>query len=65
MYMIHFECGLRLPIHPLIIQSIYHYQLAIPPLMQNGIRVFLALIVIADEVDVELSVDDFIAFYYP
>ncbi|GMN46216.1 hypothetical protein TIFTF001_015403 [Ficus carica] len=40
LYMIYFECGLRLPIHPLIIQMI------------------------ADEVGVELSVDEFIALYY-
>ena len=64
MYMIYFECGLRLPIHPLIIQSMHHYQLAIPQLMPNGMRVFLGLIVIADEAGIELSVDNFLALYY-
>ena len=36
MYMIYFECGLRLSIHPFIIQSMHNYQLAIPQLMPNG-----------------------------
>ncbi|GMN68395.1 hypothetical protein TIFTF001_037446 [Ficus carica] len=36
MYTIYFECGLRLPIPPLLIQSMHHYQLAIPQLMPNG-----------------------------
>ncbi|GMN51350.1 hypothetical protein TIFTF001_020501 [Ficus carica] len=43
----------------------HHYQLAIPQLMPNGMRVFLGLIVIADEASVELSVDDILALYYP
>ncbi|GMN74975.1 hypothetical protein TIFTF001_052496 [Ficus carica] len=64
MYMIYFECGLRLPIHHLIIQSMHHYQLAIPQLMPNEIRVFLGLIVITDEAGIKLSVNDFLAFYY-
>ncbi|GMN55578.1 hypothetical protein TIFTF001_024686 [Ficus carica] len=65
MYTIYFECGLQLPIPPLLIQSMHHYQLAIPQLMPNGIRVFLGLIVLADEVGVEMSVDDILAIYYP
>lgn len=65
MYIKYFECGLRLPIHPLNIQCMHHYQLAIPLLMLNGMRVFLKLIVITDEVGVELTVDDSLALYYP
>ncbi|GMN62973.1 hypothetical protein TIFTF001_032051 [Ficus carica] len=65
MYIIYFECGLRLPLHPLLIQCMHHYQLAIPQLMPNGMRVFLGLIVLADEAGVELSVDDMLAIYYP
>ena len=33
--------------------------------MPNGMRVFLGLIVLADETGVELSVDDILAIYYP
>ncbi|GMN28788.1 hypothetical protein TIFTF001_041224 [Ficus carica] len=65
MYTIYFECGLRLPIPPLLIQSMNHYQLVIPQLMPNGMRVFLGLIVLAEEAGVELSVDDILAIYYP
>ena len=65
MYMICFECGLRLLIHPLIIQSMHHYQIAISQLMPNGMRVSTSLIVIADEATVELTVDDFLTLYYP
>ena len=65
MDMIYFECGLRLPIHHLIVQSMYHYQMAIPQLMLNGMQVFLGLTVIEDEAGVELSVDDILALYYP
>ncbi|GMN60134.1 hypothetical protein TIFTF001_029228 [Ficus carica] len=65
MYTIYFECGLRIPIPPLLIQSMHHYQLAIPQLMPNGMRVFLGLIVLADETGVKLSVDDILAIYYP
>ncbi|GMN64911.1 hypothetical protein TIFTF001_033985 [Ficus carica] len=43
----------------------HHYQLAIPQLMPNGMRVFLGLIVLVDEAGVELSVDDILAIYYP
>ncbi|GMN21317.1 hypothetical protein TIFTF001_043295 [Ficus carica] len=43
----------------------HHYQLVIPQLMPNGMRVFLELIVLADEAGVELSVDDILAIYYP
>ncbi|GMN46178.1 hypothetical protein TIFTF001_015361 [Ficus carica] len=43
----------------------HHYQLAIPQLMPNGMKVFLGLIVIADEAGVELSVDNVLALYYP
>ncbi|GMN70115.1 hypothetical protein TIFTF001_039159 [Ficus carica] len=65
MYIIYFECGLRLPISPLLIQSMNHYQLAIPQLMPNGMRVFLGLIVLTDEASIELTVDDIPAIYYP
>ncbi|GMN62728.1 hypothetical protein TIFTF001_031812 [Ficus carica] len=65
MYTIYFECGLRLPLPPLLVQCMHHYQLAIPQLMPNGMRVFLGLIVLADEAGVELSVDDILAIYYP
>ncbi|GMN65285.1 hypothetical protein TIFTF001_034362 [Ficus carica] len=43
----------------------HHYQLAIPQLMPNGMRVFLGLIVLADEAGVELLVDDILTIYYP
>ncbi|GMN19697.1 hypothetical protein TIFTF001_042911 [Ficus carica] len=43
----------------------HHYQLAIPQLMPNGMRVFLGLIVLSEEVGIELSVDDVLAIYYP
>ncbi|GMN62716.1 hypothetical protein TIFTF001_031794 [Ficus carica] len=65
MYTIYFECGLRLLLPPLLIQCMHYYQLAIPQLMPNGIRVFLGLIVPAEEAGVELSVDDVLAIYYP
>ncbi|GMN47449.1 hypothetical protein TIFTF001_016622 [Ficus carica] len=65
MYTIYFKCGLRLPIPPLLIQSMHHYQLAIPQLMSNGMRVFLGLIVLAEEAGIELLVDDILAIYYP
>ncbi|GMN21858.1 hypothetical protein TIFTF001_045565 [Ficus carica] len=65
MYTIYFECGLRLPIPPLLIQSMNHYQLAIPQLMPNRMRVFLGLIVLADEAGVELTVVDILAICYP
>ncbi|GMN68318.1 hypothetical protein TIFTF001_037375 [Ficus carica] len=65
MYTIYFECGLRLPLPPLLVQCMHHYQLAIPQLMPNGMRVFLGLIVLSEEAGVELSVDDVLAIYYP
>ncbi|GMN25026.1 hypothetical protein TIFTF001_043852 [Ficus carica] len=65
MYTIYFESGLRLPLPPLLIQCMQHYQLAIPQLMPNGMRVFLGLIVLSEEADIELSVDDVLAIYYP
>ncbi|GMN25142.1 hypothetical protein TIFTF001_051429 [Ficus carica] len=65
LYTIYFECGLRLPLPPLLIQCMHHYQLAIPQLMPNGMRVFLGLIVLAEKAGVELSVDDVLAIYYP
>ena len=65
LYTIYFECGLRLPLPPLLIQCMHHYQLAIPQLMPNGMRVFLGLIVLADEASIELTVDDVLAIYYP
>ncbi|GMN55830.1 hypothetical protein TIFTF001_024953 [Ficus carica] len=65
MYTIYFECGLRLQLQPLLIQCMHHYQLAIPQLMPNGMRVFLGLIVLAEEAGVELSVDDTLAIFYP
>ncbi|GMN58221.1 hypothetical protein TIFTF001_027322 [Ficus carica] len=40
-------------------------ELAIPQLMPNGMRVFLGLIVLAEEAGVELSVDNVLAIYYP
>ena len=64
MYAIYLECGLRLPLPPLFIQCMHHYQLAIPQLMPNDMRVFLGLIVLAEEAGVELSVDDILAIYY-
>ncbi|GMN51818.1 hypothetical protein TIFTF001_020976 [Ficus carica] len=64
-YTIYFECRLRLPLPPLLVQCMHHYQLAIPQLMSNGMRVFLGLIVLADKAGVELSVDDILAIYYP
>ena len=65
MYVIYFECGLRLPLPPLLIQAMHHYQLAIPQLMPNGMRVFLGLVVLGDEAKIELTVDDLLALYYP
>ena len=65
MYVIYFECGLRLPLPPLLIQTMHHYQLAIPQLMPNGMRVLIGLIVLGDEAKVELTVDDVLALYYP
>lgn len=65
MYMIYFECGLRLPIPSLLTQSMHHYQLAIPKLMLNGMGVYLGLIVIVEETGVELLVYDILALYYP
>ncbi|GMN23072.1 hypothetical protein TIFTF001_040392 [Ficus carica] len=46
-------------------KCMHHYQLAIPQSMPNGMRVFLGLIVLAEEAGVELSVDDVLAIYYP
>ncbi|GMN73353.1 hypothetical protein TIFTF001_053679, partial [Ficus carica] len=65
MYTIYFECGLRLPLPPLLVQTMHHYNLAIPQLMPNGMRVFLGLIVLAEEAGVELTVDYVLAIYYP
>ncbi|GMN25939.1 hypothetical protein TIFTF001_046004 [Ficus carica] len=65
MYTIYFECGLRLPLPPLLVQTMHHYNLAIPQLMPNGMRVFLGLIVLSEEANIELSVDDVLAIYYP
>ena len=42
-----------------------HYNLAIPQLMSNSIKVFLGLIVVANEAGVELAIEDFLALYYP
>ena len=64
MYMIYFECGLRLPIPHFLIKSMHHYEFAIPQLMPNGMRVFLGLIILAVETGVELLVDDILAIYY-
>ncbi|GMN74526.1 hypothetical protein TIFTF001_052394, partial [Ficus carica] len=65
MYTIYFECGLRLPLPPLLIRAMNHYNLAIPQLMPNGMRVFLGLIVLSEEASIELTVDDMLAIYYP
>ncbi|GMN69688.1 hypothetical protein TIFTF001_038732 [Ficus carica] len=65
MYTIYFECGLRLPLRPLLIRAMNHYNLAIPQLMPNGMRVFLGLIVLSEEASIELTVDDVLAIYYP
>ncbi|GMN21737.1 hypothetical protein TIFTF001_043380 [Ficus carica] len=65
MYTIYFECGLRLPLPPLLVQTMHHYNLAIPQLMPNGMRVFLGLIVLSEEANIELTVDDVLAIYYP
>ncbi|GMN22578.1 hypothetical protein TIFTF001_040290 [Ficus carica] len=65
MYTIYFECGLRLPFPPLLIRAMNHYNLAIPQLMPNGMRVFLGLIVLSEEASIELTVDDVLAIYYP
>ncbi|GMN71317.1 hypothetical protein TIFTF001_051817 [Ficus carica] len=65
MYTIYFECGLRLPLPPLLIRVMNHYNLAIPQLMPNGMRVFLGLIVLSEEASIELTVDDVLAIYYP
>ncbi|GMN27208.1 hypothetical protein TIFTF001_001539 [Ficus carica] len=65
MYTIYFECGLRLPLPPLLIRAMNHYNLAIPQLMPNGMRVFLGLIVLSEEANIDLTVDDVLAIYYP
>ncbi|GMN60247.1 hypothetical protein TIFTF001_029334 [Ficus carica] len=65
MYTIYFECGLRLPFPPLLIRAMNHYNLAIPQLMSNGMRVFLGLIVLSEEANIDLTVDDVLAIYYP
>ncbi|GMN70130.1 hypothetical protein TIFTF001_039175 [Ficus carica] len=65
MYTIYFECGLRLPLPPLLIRAMNHYNLAIPQLMPNGMRVFLGLIVLSEEANIDLQVDDVLAIYYP
>nr|GMN22463.1 hypothetical protein TIFTF001_043519 [Ficus carica]GMN22498.1 hypothetical protein TIFTF001_043525 [Ficus carica] len=65
MYTIYFECGLRISLPPLLVQTMHHYNLAIPQLMSNGMRFFLGLIVLAEEASVELTVDDVLAIYYP
>ncbi|GMN64156.1 hypothetical protein TIFTF001_033227 [Ficus carica] len=65
MYTIYFECGLRIPLPPLLVQTMHHYNLAIPQLKPNGMRVFMGLIVLAEEAGVELTVDDVLAIYYP
>ncbi|GMN19513.1 hypothetical protein TIFTF001_039898 [Ficus carica] len=49
----------------LLVQTMHHYNLAIPQLMPNGMRVFLGLIVLSEEANIELSVDDVLAIYYP
>ncbi|GMN21586.1 hypothetical protein TIFTF001_043347 [Ficus carica] len=64
MYTIYFECGLRLRLPPLLILAMNHYNLAIPQLMPNGMRVFLGLIVLSEEASIELTVDDVLAIYY-
>ncbi|GMN61549.1 hypothetical protein TIFTF001_030636 [Ficus carica] len=64
MYTIYFECGLRLRLPPLLIRAMNHYNLAIPQLMPNGMRVFLGLIVLSEEANIDLSVDDVLAIYY-
>ncbi|GMN47463.1 hypothetical protein TIFTF001_016629 [Ficus carica] len=64
MYTIYFECGLPLPLPPLLVQTMHHYNLAIPQLMPNGMKVFLGLIVLSEEANIELSVDDVLAIYY-
>ncbi|GMN57871.1 hypothetical protein TIFTF001_026979 [Ficus carica] len=65
MYAIYFECGLRLPLPPLLVRTMNHYNLAIPQLMPNRMRVFLGLIVLSEEANIDLSVDDVLAIYYP
>ncbi|GMN57869.1 hypothetical protein TIFTF001_026969 [Ficus carica] len=65
MYTIYFECGLRLPLPPLLVRTMNHYNLVIPQLMPNGMRVFLGLIVLSEEANIDLSVDDVLAIYYP
>ncbi|GMN47331.1 hypothetical protein TIFTF001_016514 [Ficus carica] len=42
-----------------------YYNLAIPQLMSNNMKVFLGLIIVADKAGVELTVEDFLALYYP
>ncbi|GMN23776.1 hypothetical protein TIFTF001_040492 [Ficus carica] len=64
MYTIYFECGLQLPLPPLLIWAMNHYNLAIPQLMPNGMRVFLGLIVLSEEANIDLQVDDVLAIYY-
>ncbi|GMN66477.1 hypothetical protein TIFTF001_035568 [Ficus carica] len=65
MYTIYFECGLRIPLPPLLIRAMNHYNLAIPQLMPNGMRVFLGLIVLSEKANIDLQVDDVLAIYYP
>ncbi|GMN56098.1 hypothetical protein TIFTF001_025212 [Ficus carica] len=65
MYTIYFECGLRLRLPPLLIRAMNHYNLTIPQLMPNGMRVFLGLIVLSEEANIVLTVDDVLAIYYP
>ncbi|GMN64107.1 hypothetical protein TIFTF001_033182 [Ficus carica] len=64
-YTIYFECGLRLSLPPLLVQTMHHYNLAIPQLMPNGMRVFLGLNVLSEEANIKLSVDDVLVIYYP
>ncbi|GMN30450.1 hypothetical protein TIFTF001_002797 [Ficus carica] len=53
------EVQLRLPFPneraDTVSEGMHHYQLAIPQLMLNGMRVFLGLIVIVDETGIELT----------
>ncbi|GMN24812.1 hypothetical protein TIFTF001_043822 [Ficus carica] len=67
LYTIYFECGLRLPLPlpPLLVRTMHHYNVAIPQLMPNGMRVFLGLIVLSEEANIDLSIDDVLALYYP
>ncbi|GMN32144.1 hypothetical protein TIFTF001_041684 [Ficus carica] len=54
------EVQIRLPF-----KAMNHYNLAIPQLMPNGMRVFLGLIVLSEEASIELTVDNVLAIYYP